>query len=237
MIEKNPFHQTGFGLDPNLLSDMRAILLAVVLILLIVALFWRRTRRRSGWRTGWRPKRHPAATILPFAKQETVATPLERQNMHLPEYQMRAIAAARFETQPLLNVSEARLLPVIEAALAEFGRGHRVMAQTSLGELLRPCKDQDPAIRDAAFASINSKRLDFSIIDRSNHIVAAIEYQGTGHHQDKAFIRDAVKREACRKAGVAFIEVLPGTLPSDLTEMVRKVVAPVATVRNVHRAT
>ena len=45
------------------------------------------------------------------------------------------------------------------------------------------------------------------MIDRRGHIVAAIEYQGTGHHQDNAFLRDAVKREAVRKAGVPYIEV------------------------------
>lgn len=233
MIEKNPFQQTGFGLDPSLLTDMRTMVYAAVLILLIIAPLWKRARKRRRAHV----QRRSDATIVPFGKRETVAAPLDRKNMHLPEYQMRAIAAASFETQPLLNFSEARLLPVIEAALAKFGRGHRVMAQTSLGELLRPCNDQDPATREAAFASINAKRLDFSIIDHSGHLVAAIEYQGTGHHSNKAFIRDAVKREACRKAGVAFIEVQPGTLPGDLTELVRKVVTKVAPVGTARRST
>ena len=35
----------------------------------------------------------------------------------------------------------------------------------------------------------------------------AVEYQGHGHYQNKAFMRDAVKREAVRKAGIEFLEI------------------------------
>ena len=35
----------------------------------------------------------------------------------------------------------------------------------------------------------------------------AVEYHGQGHHQGNAMMRDAVKREAFRSAGVALIEV------------------------------
>ena len=35
----------------------------------------------------------------------------------------------------------------------------------------------------------------------------AVEYQGHGHYQNRAFMRDAVKREAVRKAGVPFLEI------------------------------
>jgi hypothetical protein len=44
-------------------------------------------------------------------------------------------------------------------------------------------------------------------------------------------MRDAVKREACRKAGVTFIEVHPETLPSYLTEQVGRLLAPERSVR------
>jgi hypothetical protein len=34
-----------------------------------------------------------------------------------------------------------------------------------------------------------------------------VEYQGHGHYQERSFMRDAIKREAVRKAKVAFLEV------------------------------
>lgn len=37
----------------------------------------------------------------------------------------------------------------------------------------------------------------------------AIEYQGSGHYQNDAAARGAVKREALRKAGVGYLEVFP----------------------------
>ena len=45
--------------------------------------------------------------------------------------------------------------------------------------------------------------------DQSTAIDQAIEYQGHGHYQGTAAARDAVKKEALRKAGVRYIEVTP----------------------------
>ena len=70
----------------------------------------------------------------------------------------------------------------------------------------RPHPDRTKA-RDLAFRSINSKRLDFLIIDHSGLPALAVEYQGHGHYQNRAFMRDAVKREAVRKAKVKFLEI------------------------------
>ena len=56
-------------------------------------------------------------------------------------------------------------MPVIEQACAELDNGYRVMAQTSLGELLTTSAANE-TIAKAAFASINSKRLDIAVIDR-----------------------------------------------------------------------
>ena len=82
------------------------------------------------------------------------------------------------------------------------------MAQTSLGEILRP-KRQPLSLDDAdlAYRSINSKRADFIIVDRRGLAVLAVEYHGQGHYQGNAMLRDAVKREAFRSAGIALIEV------------------------------
>lgn len=103
----------------------------------------------------------------------------------------------------------------LEAFVDEFQTGHRVMAQTSMGEILRPKKDTGEAYeRRDAHASINSKRLDFALFGDDGLIALAVEYQGTGHHQGKAFARDAVKKEALRRAGVPVLEVNAGMKPS-----------------------
>ena len=50
----------------------------------------------------------------------------------------------------------------------------------------------------------------------------AVEYQGGGHYQGTATIRDAVKKEALSKAGVAYIEVFPGDSPDEIRLRVRE---------------
>ena len=49
--------------------------------------------------------------------------------------------------------------------------------------------------------------MDFLVIDRLGMPALAVEYQGHGHYQNGAFMRDAVKREAVRKARVQFLEI------------------------------
>jgi hypothetical protein len=138
-----------------------------------------------------------------------------------PATQMIWISQVGFEKVSLLNNEEARVLPVLEAAVRQFGQGHRVMAQVSLGEIIRPTATSGTTdARQNAYRSINSKRIDFGIFDRRGMLTAAIEYQGTGHYRDKTFMRDAVKREALRKAGVAYVEVRPGFVPDDLTAQI-----------------
>jgi hypothetical protein len=78
-----------------------------------------------------------------------------------------------------------------------------VFAQTCLGEVLR-CADAD------GHSAINSKRVDILVIDREGWPLLAIEYQGDGHYQGTAAARDAVKREALRRAGIGYLEIFPG---------------------------
>lgn len=52
--------------------------------------------------------------------------------------QLEFISRVEFETVRLLNKDEYPLLLLLEKLLCEAGKGHRVMAQTSMGEILRP---------------------------------------------------------------------------------------------------
>src|SRR4029077_4998954 len=129
--------------------------------------------------------------------------------------QLYAVMAAPFERRRLLNRCEYQTFKIIEADIAAARRGYRVFAQTSLGEVLM-------SPDELAFRSINSKRVDILIVDQGGWPVIAVEFQGGGHYQGNAAIRDAVKREALSKAGVAYVEVFPGDAPDEIRLRVRE---------------
>ena len=98
--------------------------------------------------------------------------------------------------------------------------GWQVMAQVSLGEILR-CGDAE------AFRCINSKRVDLLIVDADCNPLHAIEYQGGGHFKGAhaTAARDAVKKEALRRAGIGYDEVVAGNhTPAELRRVVEKLV-------------
>jgi hypothetical protein len=130
-----------------------------------------------------------------------------------PAEQLRLVRGARFEKRRLLSRSEAHVLYAAERAINTANLKWRVMAQVSLGEVL-----SSPDAR--AYSAINSKRVDLLVISRSGDPIAAIEYQGHGHYQGTAAARDAVKKEALRKAGVRYIAVTP---ESDTEDMAREI--------------
>lgn len=131
--------------------------------------------------------------------------------------QLRSVMDADFKLRPLLNRPERRLLAVIDQALTEYSPGWRAMAQVCLGEILAS-QDQD------AFLAINTKRVDLLIVDANCQPLHAIEFQGSGHHQGTAAARDAVKKEALRRAGIGYVEVVSGDTPAEVRGMVRKLV-------------
>jgi len=110
---------------------------------------------------------------------------------------------ADFQRRRLMSPKEAQVFKAAEAVVKTLDLKWRVMAQVSLGEILASSDKR-------AYAAINSKRVDILLISSSGEPVAAIEYQGSGHYLGTAAARDAVKREALRRAGVAYIEVTPG---------------------------
>lgn len=144
----------------------------------------------------------------------------EAQRADLAADQLKAVMAARFTPRPLLNRPEAAVFKALDAAVIARNPGWQVMAQVSLGEFLAsPDKD--------AFFAINSKRVDFALMDDKACVRHVLEYHGTGHHQDggAAAARDAVKKEALRKAGIGYHEVVAGhTTPGELRALVEKLV-------------
>lgn len=176
---------------------------AVVIIILLVKAGGSRSRR-----VGQTGKTKPRLRPVPSHRPQPGGHRLDESHLGDPKAQMEFIAKVGFEPRRLLNKSEYRVLRELEKIVRERKGGFRVMAQTSLGEVIRTSRGSaSKNDLDLAFRSINSKRLDFLVIDRSGMPVIAVEYQGSGHYQNKSFMRDAVKREAVRRAGFEFIEV------------------------------
>lgn len=161
-------------------------------------------RNRSDGNTAfeqWLPK--PDSTVL---KQPDAAD------------QLRIVMGADFSIQPLLNKSEARVFRELDRIVISLNPEWQVMAQVSVGEILR-CQDAE------AYRCINSKRIDLLLVDGECHPRHALEYQGGGHYQGTAAARDAVKKEALRRAGIGYHEVVAGhTTPSELRRLVEKLV-------------
>lgn len=114
--------------------------------------------------------------------------------------EMRIVMRSQFIIQPLLNKSEARVFRELDSMVIGCNSSWQVMAQVSFGEILRST-DAD------AHRCINSKRVDLLLVDSNCQPRHVIEYQGGGHHQGAAAARDAVKKEALRRAGVGYHEV------------------------------
>ena len=131
-----------------------------------------------------------------------------------PAQQLTAVMAASFYKQRVLSRSEYRVFKIIEDEMAALDKSYRVLAQTCLGEILKS-SDRN------AFHSINSKRADVLVIDGGGWPVLIVEYQGDGHYQNAAAARDAVKKEALRKAGVRYLEFHPADSDDEIRSRVR----------------
>jgi hypothetical protein len=163
--------------------------------------------RPSGSVSRSRPRRYYGT---PFRAEKDPAPDLTD-----PGQQLHAVMAASFKRRQLFNRPEYRAFKIIEDDVAAARRGYRVFAQTSLGEVLAsPSKD--------AFRSINSKRVDILIVDRGGWPAVAVEYQGSGHYQGTAAARDAIKKEALRKAGVRYVEVSESDSAAQIRSRVRE---------------
>lgn len=196
-----------------------AVAFAVYCALLLLArsarLVGRRRMSRRRWqaRIGHQPERHvsPPVFLDPAAFVDSPGPPDA-------SLQLRAVMAGDFTRKRVMNRGEYRVFAIIEAEIASNWGGYRVLSQTALGEVLES-KDRD------AHAAINSKRADVLVIDEGGFPLVAVEVHGKGHYRSDAAARDAVKKEALRKAGVAYVEVLEYHTETDIKRMLRETLA------------
>jgi len=189
------------------------ILASLLVGVLLLRTLTRRRKGRGRFDRNWRDRRRlwtggTASTSLP----QQPYGPTDAAD------QLRVVMGADFAIQPLLNKPEVRLFRELERLVTATGTGWQVMAQVSLGEILT-CRDRE------AYGCINAKRVDLLLMDQDCRPRHAVEYQGGGHHQGTAAARDAVKREALRRAGVGYHEIIAGeTTPADLKRLVERLV-------------
>lgn len=206
------------NVDPDALALAAIVFVAGVFVGIQAQRLLYRLRRRTPrgtCRPPW-PSSKPSATVAtaPFQppRYQTVARPLDAVD------QLRIVMRADFTIQPLLNRSEARLFNELSRAAQACNPAWHVMAQVSLGEILRSTTAE-------AYWCINAKRVDLLLMDGDYQPRHVIEYQGGGHYQGTAAARDAVKREALRRAGIGYHEVVAGfTTPAELRRLVEKLV-------------
>jgi hypothetical protein len=160
--------------------------------------------KNSGFRYRYRRKSKPFGVVAGIAPLGDSAD------------QLRHVMTATFQKKKVMNKEEYRVFRVVEAEVQAQRNGCRVLSQTSLGEIIGSNDKK-------AFDSINSKRVDILIMGPYGDPIAAIEYQGVGHHQGTAAARDAIKREALRKAGVHFIEILDNHSNDEIAQLVRRI--------------
>src|SRR3954470_23773959 len=135
------------------LIDKPILLLAVLFVGAMIGMYlekfaswerrrkWRERNGRSGNVMALRPRHDPLPKQVPDAAD-----------------QLRTVMKADFKAQRLLNKSEARLFRAIDKMVLGMRPEWQVMAQVSLGEILRS-EDKD------AYGCINSKRVDLLIVD------------------------------------------------------------------------
>ena len=161
-----------------------AVIVALLIVIALIAM--------NAFGKPKRPRYRRPFKVLRFDRRQ-------RNDLTDVGYQLNAVIAGTFEKQKVMSSSEYRVFAIVENEFATSRKGYRVFAQTSLGEILRS-SDRD------AFHSINSKRVDILVIDHRGWPYLAVEFQGNGHYQGNAAGRDAVKKEALRKAGVRYLE-------------------------------
>jgi hypothetical protein len=200
-----------------LLLDNPLLLMAVLAVGAFVGIGVERFvegRKRSERQAYWRGRRQDGRAkggLIPTSHGTVTATDFAAR-------QLATVSAAPFKARAVLNKPERRLLALIDGALVKESPGWRAFAQVSLGEILySPDKD--------AFLAVNSKRVDLLIVDGDCRPLHAIEFQGTGHHNGPtAAARDAVKKEALRRAGIGYIEVVTGDTPSQVRQQILRLV-------------
>ena len=124
---------------------------------------------------------------------------------------LRDVSDARFSAKRLLSDNEAIVLSEVETIIAGIDQAWRVLAEVSLTQIVESTSAE-------AISAIAGQQAALVVATGDRTPIAVIEYQPLGQVRNEDAVRDAVKREALRRAGVAYIEVRASDQPGDLRD-------------------
>lgn len=188
---------------------MTTFILVIIFVSVVFALkeLLGKNKKRPQRGSWYAPRYRANKNIAP--KYKVDITSPEKQLIHVSSDDVE------FKSEKLMRYGEYKVFNLIEREVIPQFKGCRVFAQVSLGEILSSkC--------NSAYQCINSKRVDILIIDGAGNPVVVVEYQGEGHYKKNAPARDAVKKEALRKAGIGYIEVTPEHEKDDIEHTVKR---------------
>lgn len=161
--------------------------------------YWNRDKYRSGWPNYLR-------LVQPY-----------KPDLSDPNIAIQYVQLSQYSVRPIMNKEAYFVFMITERFFKDLKQGHRVIPEMCMGAVLH-CADEE------GFSSINSKRLDIGVINRTGSLILAIEYNGSGHYQGNAVARDAIKKMALNKAQVPLIEIVPEDSESDIIEKIKLVI-------------
>ncbi len=166
------------------LSLLELIVIVAVGIILIKVI--RRLNQRAA-------QKKQIQVPLSSAEPSPDPKPYQPPPMSMVAKQIEAISRANVSTKALLNKGEIDMYWALVRHVDS--KSFIVCPQTVMGEFLKTDR--------AAYSAINSKRVDFCIVDRQWNPVCVVEVDGSGHFVSRnAGQRNAVKKIALDQAGI-----------------------------------
>lgn len=124
------------------------------------------------------------------------------------QYQLKKeVEKSTYKKRSILNSQEKSVYFALIEMAKYFEGAFYVYPQVNLGEIISSDSDN-------GHSAINSKRVDFCISNRYFEPIAVVEYQGGGHFQNDAKVRDEIKHKAVTKAGIHYETVYESELSS-----------------------
>ena len=117
------------------------------------------------------------------------------------------VERSTYKKRSILNSEEIKVYFALVEMVRCFEGYFYIYPQVNLGEIIS-------SNTDIGHSAINSKRVDFCISNRSFEPIAVVEYQGGGHFQNDAKVRDEIKHKAVTKAGIHYEAIYESELNS-----------------------
>lgn len=120
------------------------------------------------------------------------------------EKQFDALGQADLSARRVFNKSEQKIFTELRSALNTIDADVTVMGQVSMGAMIKTksVEGMPQYLGRNAYRAINSKRVDFALVDAVGTVRLVVEFDGPSHAARANRARDSVKMEALKRAGI-----------------------------------